>query len=64
MMGFNSELVHVKYWIHIGIISVLQLLLLQVFDSGIEYLTVRNFLISLPIIAGADIIAHNILGMD
>jgi len=63
VLGFNKELWTVKYWLHIGVIAIIFLGILQTWYSG-EMLTVKNVLVSVPLIALGDVIAHNLLQLN
>jgi hypothetical protein len=52
-----------KYWFHIAVNAFLYLLILQLLFRG-DMLTLKNVLISIPIIAVTDIISHSILRLD
>ena len=52
-----------KYWLHIGVIAIIFLGILQTWYSG-EMLTVKNVLVSVPLIALGDVIAHNLLQLN
>ena len=50
------------YWVHLGILSAVVLGILQYWKGG-DMLTVYNVLVSIPILAVADTIAHSMLKM-
>jgi len=50
------------YWVHLGILSAVVLGILQYWKGG-DMLTVYNVLVSIPILAVADTIAHSVLKM-
>lgn len=60
---FNAEITTPKYWIHIGIIAVIVLGILQIWQGG-NMLTTKNVLWSIPLLGVADIAAHNILKLN
>ncbi len=65
-LGFltiRPEIENPIYWLHLGILVFVVLGLLQLFLGG-EMLTLKNFLISIPLVALGDVIAHTILGID
>jgi hypothetical protein len=53
----------VKYWLHLGIISVVVAGLLQLIYGG-DMFTLKIILGSIPILGVADITAHTILQME
>jgi hypothetical protein len=55
-----NEAKEVKYWIHIGIISVFALGVLQLATGG-EMLTVRNVILSIPLLGIGDIMAESLV---
>lgn len=52
-----------KYWIHLGIIAVVVLLILQLWKGG-QMLTLNNVLYSIPLIGFGDIVSHSILKLS
>lgn len=60
-MNFN-EYKKVKYWLHIAIIVVLTLGTLQLLFKG-DMFTLKNVLISIPLIGISDIISHKVTGL-
>ena len=57
-----TELDQFKYWLHLGILSVIVLGILQLWKGG-EMLTLYNVLVSIPLLAIGDTIAHSLLKM-
>lgn len=58
-----KEIKTLKYWLHIGVIAVIVLGLLQLFQGG-NMLTVKNVLWSIPLLGVADVIAHTLLKLE
>lgn len=52
-----------KYWLHVGMITVITLGLLQLFFGGSMFV-LKNILLSIPLIGFADIFTHTILQME
>ena len=61
-MKYPVEITELKYWVHILIIAVITLAVLQYFTKG-DMLSIKNILWSIPILAGADFIAHFLTGL-
>lgn len=59
----KPELNEVKYWIHLVILSAVTLGILQLIYQG-NMLSVKNILMSVPILAIGDTIAHTTLQMN
>jgi len=57
-----TEIDEITYWIHLGILSAVVLGLLQLWQGG-EMFTLMNVLISIPLLAIGDTLAHSILKM-
>lgn len=61
-----------KYWLHLGIISVVIFGILEIlsqlnvlgFVVGLHMFTLTNILISIPIIGVSDIFSHSLLKID
>ena len=58
-----KEINTVKYWIHLGILSVVVLYILQYLYGG-DMFNVQNVLLSIPLLGIGDVIAHTITGID
>lgn len=58
-----NEIVSVRYWFHLLIIAVVVLGILQLLYGG-EMFTFKNILLSVPLLAVGDIVAHSILRID
>lgn len=65
VLGFNirPEIEKPIYWIHLVILAVSTLGILQILFGG-DMLTIKNVLVSIPILAAGDIIAHTVLGIN
>ena len=64
--GFSwlkPELDTPKYWVHLFILSLVSQIVLQFLFGG-EMLTIFNVLVSIPILALADLVAHTLLQLD
>ena len=59
----KPELNEPKYWLHLVILSVVVLGILQLWKGG-DMLTVMNVLISVPLLAAGDLVAHTVLQLD
>jgi len=57
-----TEINEPVYWVHLGILSFIVLGILQWWKGG-EMLTLYNVLVSIPLLAIADTIAHSVLKM-
>ena len=51
------------YWLHLGVIAFVVLGILQLWQGG-EMLTLKTWLISIPLLGLGDIIAHSILKIN
>lgn len=51
------------YWLHLLLLAAVVLGILQLWLGG-EMFTIQNVLISVPLLAVGDIVAHSILGLD
>lgn len=58
-----KEIVTLKYWLHLGILAVVVLLVLQLLKGG-EMFTIKNILWSIPLLGIGDIFAHTVLKID
>ena len=58
-----TEINEPVYWLHLGVLSAVVLGILQVWKGG-DMLNVYNVLVSIPILAIGDTIAHTILKLD
>lgn len=52
-----------KYWLHLGVLSLVVLGILQIWKGG-DMLNLKNVLISIPLLGVGDIIAHTLLKID
>jgi hypothetical protein len=59
----KPELDQPIYWVHLGIIATVVLGLLQVWKGG-DMFSVKNVLMSIPLLAIGDTIAHTVLQLD
>lgn len=59
----KPELNDPVYWIHLVILSAVVLGLLQLWKGG-EMFTIKNVLMSVPLLAIGDLVAHTVLGLD
>lgn len=59
----KPEITTIKYWVHLVILSVVVLTLLK-FIFKQDMLTIKNVLISVPLLAVGDLIAHTLLKLD
>lgn len=59
----KPEINEPKYWLHLVIIAVVVLAILQYFIHG-EMLTIKNVLISVPLILLGDMVAHSLLRLN
>jgi amino acid transporter len=59
----KPEINEPKYWLHLVIIAVVVLAILQYFLHG-EMLTIKNVLISVPLILLGDMVAHSLLRLN
>lgn len=57
-----TEINEPVYWLHLGILSAVVLGILQLWKGG-EMLTLYNVLVSIPLLAIGDTIAHSVLKM-
>jgi amino acid transporter len=61
----RPEINEPKYWLHLVIIAVVVLAILQyILHYGGEMLTIKNVLISVPLILLGDMVAHTILKLN
>ena len=58
-----KELLKGKYWLHLVIIAVIVLGLLQLVYGG-KMFTFWNIVLSIPLLAVGDVVAHTFLGID
>lgn len=59
----KPELNEPVYWAHLAILSVVVLMILEFWKGG-GMLTVYNVLVSIPILAVGDFVAHTALGLN
>lgn len=59
----KPELDEPKYWLHLVVIAVIVLGALQYFYGG-NMLTMKNVLVSIPLLALGDMVAHTLLQLD
>ena len=59
----KPELDEPKYWLHLVILAAVVLGILQYFYGG-DMFTIKNVLISVPLLAIGDFVAHTSLGLD
>lgn len=52
-----------KYYLHLIIVATVALAILQLFSGG-DMLTLRNVLLSVPLLLVGDVIAHTVVRMD
>ena len=62
-LKFNKEIWTLKYWLHLLVISVIVFTILHLWQGG-DMFSIKNILISVPILAVGDIVAHNLLKLD
>lgn len=60
----KPELNEPKYWLHLVILSTVVLFILQRIYPSSEMLTIKNVLLSVPILALGDFIAHTSLQLE
>lgn len=58
-----KDIFTLRYWLHLGILSLVTFIILQLLFKG-EMLTIKNVLVSIPILGASDVIAHTITGID
>lgn len=58
-----KEIKTIKYWLHLGVLSLVVLGLLQLWKGG-DMLNLKNVLYSIPLLGIGDIISHTVLGVD
>ena len=58
-----KEIITIKYWAHLGVLAFVVLSILQLLKIG-DMFSLKNFLISLPILAIGDVVAHTLLKID
>lgn len=51
------------YYLHLGILAIVALFILQQIYRG-EMLTIKNILLSIPLLLAGDIVAHTLLRLD
>lgn len=61
LKAYFKEYMGVRYWVHVGIIALVVLGILQIWQGG-EMLTLTNWAYSVPLIAIGDIISDKITG--
>lgn len=67
----KPEINEFVYWVHLGILAAFALGILQILsnynilsNSGVDMFTLKNVLLSIPILAISDIFAHTTLGLN
>lgn len=59
----KPEINELVYWVHLIILAMVALGTLQILFGG-DMFTIKNILISVPILAISDTIAHSLLKLD
>jgi hypothetical protein len=62
-LTLRPELNEFRYWVHLVILSATVLGVLQLWKGG-DMFTIKNVLMSVPLLALGDMLAHTILQMD
>jgi hypothetical protein len=58
-----KDLTDWRYWVHLLILSAVVLGILQIWQGG-NMFSISNVLLSVPLLAIGDIIAHTVMGID
>jgi hypothetical protein len=59
----RPELERPLYWLHLGVIAIVVLLVLEIWKGG-DMFTIKNVLYSIPLIGLGDIISHTLLKLN
>lgn len=62
-LWLKPEINEFKYWVHLAILAFVVLGILEIWKGG-GMLSVKNVLVSIPLLAAGDLVAHTVLKLD